>query len=101
MKGLKDKKRPSPTRLFACTELPMAESERVEISGHADARQVLVVGVRHILTYSAACMVFSLRSDFLVILGENLDCVTYGSGAIRIGGHVQTVKFARCVEEIG
>lgn len=100
MKRLKDKKRPSPSHLFACTELPVAESDRVEISGRADRRQVLVVGVRHILTYSAVCMVFSLHSDFLVVRGEELDCVTYGSGAIRIGGRVHTVSFARRMEEI-
>ncbi|MBQ8175342.1 MAG: YabP/YqfC family sporulation protein [Clostridia bacterium] len=85
-------------RVFSSSgELPITEREKIEIVRVGRDRRIVINGIKRILQYDRSCMAFSLGKERLEIHGEELDCISYISGAIGISGKIRELCF--CYEE--
>ena len=89
---MKTSKKQRVSRLFA-PDIPIGESERIEITKRGGMRSILVEGIEGILLYGAEQMIFALKEGRLEIYGRELDCTTYVSGAIGITGDIRSLSF--------
>ena len=62
-------------------------------SGGAMGKTVLTDGVKKIKKYTDELVILELCSEEVVLCGENLECLTYASGAIEISGKVSSISF--------
>ena len=62
-------------------------------SGSVKGKTVLTDGVKKIKKYTEELIILDLCSEEVVLCGENLECLTYASGAIEISGRVSSISF--------
>ncbi len=62
-------------------------------SGSVKGKAVLTEGVKKIKKYTDELIILELCSEEVVLCGENLECLTYASGAIEISGRVNSISF--------
>ena len=79
---------------FSVREIPLSEREMIEITRVGEERRLVLNGVRRILQYDAACMIFLLRRERLEVHGQGLCCSFFVSGAVGVLGKVTCLCFA-------
>lgn len=76
-------------------ELPSWEREKIEIVRSGKGRRILLCGVKKILRYGEAEMIFALQKERVSITGKCLVCTAYADGAVSVSGNVEAVSFSR------
>ena len=91
---MKNKKHGGLRSMFFMSDgLPIGEKEKIEIVKKGKYRSVLIEGVRGILLYGTEEMAFSTSDGRVELLGRDMECTNYVSGAVGITGEISTLAF--------
>ena len=97
-KTKKVKKEAFITKISRYTDISLKPSKgyRIEMSSDKNGyKTITVYDVKRIEAYSENRVVLNTENENLVFSGEELECLTYASGAMEIRGNTKTFEFVK------
>ena len=90
------------TKISRYTDLSLKSSKgfRIEITSDKNGyKTITVYDVKKIDKYTNNCIVLNTENENLLFSGEDLECLTYASGAMEIRGKTKIFEFIEAEEK--
>lgn len=97
-KTKKTKKEDFMTKISRYTDFSLRPSKgfRMEISSDKNGyKAITVYDVKNIENYTENCVILNTEKESLIFSGEELECLTYASGAMEIRGEMKKIDFIK------
>ena len=94
----KAKKEAFITKISRYTDISLRSSDgfRIEISSDKNGyKTITVYDVKKIEKYTDNCVILNTENENLIFSGEELECLTYASGAMEIRGKTKIFEFVK------
>ena len=97
-KTKKTKKEDFITKISKYTDISLKASKgfRMEISSYKNGyKTITVYDVINIEKYTESCVILNTEKESIIFSGEELECLTYASGAMEIRGKTKIFEFIK------
>lgn len=86
------------TKISRYTDFSLKSSKgfRIEINSDKNSyKTITVYDVKKIQKYTKNCIILNTENEDLIFSGEDLECLTYTSGAMEIRGKTKVFEFVK------